>query len=365
MGPSLDRIAERLGVDLVGAQTQLYNAAALSDAMGKTPHQRGLVSADPACPALIVGVSAATIDAVARFVVDAWGSDPACRLLDQDVDGEPPTEVTLGELRGSLAGDSDGDIEWSIWVPAADAYRAGRSMDTLERIVARLRAPGGCPWDREQTTASLRLNAIDEAYEVVDAIDAGDDANLAEELGDVLMAVALQAQIAEDGGRFTLADVYERVNTKLVRRHPHVFGDVVVSGTDDIVANWNRIKADEKAEAGRGAADPLDPLARFPVAMPALTVVARLVGKGQWPGDVFIDPFGPGDQAEEAADWYARRLAAGADPEAELRDAVRRLLTADHALRFRSSPGERTEEWSDEEHPRRSHDDRSRPENPD
>lgn len=363
MAASLDRIAQRLGVDLIASQTQLYDGTALTGALERAPHQRGLVSADPARPALIVGVSAETVDAVARFVVDGWGTGPVCRMLDPDVDGEPPTEVTLGELRGSLAGDSNGDIEWSLWVPAADAYRAGRSMDTLTRIIARLRAPGGCPWDREQTTTSLRDNTIDESYEVVDAIDAGDDANLEEELGDVLMAVALHAQIAEDAGRFTLADVYERVNAKLVRRHPHVFGDVAVSGTDDIVANWNRIKADEKAEAGRPVADCLDPLARFPVAMPSLTVVARLVAKGQWPGDVFIDPFGPGDQAEEAADWYARRLAAGADPEAELRDAVRRLVTADHGLRFRSSPGERTEEWSDEEYPLRPDDGLSRPEN--
>ncbi len=182
----------------------------------------------------------------------------------------------------------------------------------------------------------------------MDAIDNGDDLNLAEELGDVLMAVALQAQIAEDEGRFTLADVYEAVNAKLVRRHPHVFGDTQVSGIDNIVANWNRIKADEKTAAGLLAEPGTDPLNRFPKSMPALSIVRELVGKGDWPDDIFIDPFGPADEAEEAASWYAR-LSSGDDPEAELRAAIRRLLTADHSLRFMSSAGERTEEWSDEQ----------------
>ncbi len=345
---SLDRIAERLNLDLMAAQSQLFAGAAIRSALDRAPFQRGLVSVDPARPVLVVGVTPDAIDVIARFLVDGYGTDAECHLLDTDIDDEPPTSVSLGQLHLFLTSNRPADSETVIWVGAADPYRSGRSAETLARIIARLRAPGGCPWDREQTSGSLRDDLVGEAYEVMDAIDNGDDRNLVEELGDVLMAVALQAQIAEDEGRFTLADVYEAVNAKLIRRHPHVFGDARVTGTEDIVANWNRIKAAEKASSGAVPLDLDDPLARFPAAMPALSVVARLVGRGEWPDDVFIDPFSPADEAEETVDWYARRLAASADPEAELRAAARRLLTADHGLRFAASAGERTEEWTGE-----------------
>ena len=342
---SLDDLARRLDIDLAGEQAQLFSGQAIRSAHERAPFQRGLVSVDPARSALVLGVNANAIDSVTRFLVDGYGTDAVCHVIDPDVDDEPATSVSLGQLHLFLTSDRLAESDLAIWVAAADPYRAGRSPETLVRIVARLRAPGGCPWDREQTSQSLRDDIAGEAYEVMDAIDRGDDRNLTEELGDVLMAVALQAQIAEDEGRFTLADVYEAVNAKLVRRHPHVFGDVRVSDTGEIVANWNRIKAEEKAAAGQQAANPQDPLARYPESMPALSLVARIVARGEWPNDVFIDPFGPADEAEEAADWYARRLAARADPEAELRAAVRRLLTADHSLRFINSAGERTEEW--------------------
>ncbi len=341
---SLDQVASRLAVDLITGQAQLYDAAAVTAAMSRAPWQRGLISVDPARPALVLGVTAETVETVSRFLVDAYGSSAVCRLLDTAVGDEPPMTTDLAQLRSVIRDDT----EAAIWVAAADPYLAGRSAETLARIIARLRAPGGCPWDQKQTSKSLRDDIAGEAYEVMDAIDNGDDRNLTEELGDVLMSVVLQAQIAEDEGRFTLADVYGGVTAKLVRRHPHVFGDTKVSGTDDIVANWNRIKADEKAAIGQQAETGGDPLGRYPRSMPALAIVGELVAKGEWPGNVFIDPFGPADQAEDAADWYAKRLASGDDPEAELRAAVRRLITADHSLRFINSAGERTEEWPDE-----------------
>lgn len=345
---SLDRIAERLNVDLTAAQAQLFSGVAIRSALDRAPFQRGLVSVDPARSALVLGVTPDAIDAIARFLVDGYGTDAECHLLETDIDDEPSTSVSLGQLHLFLTSDGSADSETAIWVSAADPYRSGRSAETLARIIARLRAPGGCPWDREQTSRSLRDDLVGEVYEVMDAIDNGDDRNLAEELGDVLMAVALQVQIAEDEGRFTLADVYETVNAKLIRRHPHVFDDARVTGTEDIVANWNRIKAAEKASSGAVAPDLDDPLARFPAAMPALSVVARLVGRGEWPDDVFIDPVGPVDEAEGVVDWYARRLAGSADPEAELRAAAHRLLTADHGHQFAASSGERTEEWPGE-----------------
>src|SRR3989442_3445176 len=135
-------------------------------------------------------------------------------------------------------------------------------LAALVDVVRRLRSPQGCPWDREQTHASLRATLLEEAYEVLEAIDEKSIAKLEEELGDVLLQVLMQALIADEAGEFTLGDVADAVREKLVRRHPHVFGSTVVSGSDEVVRNWEALKA---AEYGRESA--LDGVQR---AMPAL-----------------------------------------------------------------------------------------------
>ena len=335
---SLDRLASRLEIDLVASQAQLYDGSAIAAALGRSPWQRGLLTVDPARPALVLAVTGATVALVTRFLVDSFGTDADCHLLDTAVDAEPPLVADLGQLRSLVGGDS----EAAVWVQAADPYLAGRSAETLSRIIARLRAPGGCPWDREQTSQSLRDDIAGEAWEVMDAVDNGDDRNLAEELGDVLMAVALQAQIAEDEGRFTLADIYEGVNAKLVRRHPHVFGEVTVSGTDDIVANWNRIKADEKLESGQTQPTNDDPIGRYPASMPTTVVIDRLLASRQL---VFgggrvrhPDPDQSTEQDQFTIDrfigWYASRRSAGYDTEAEMRDILRTFLANDAEPRY-------------------------------
>jgi len=136
-------------------------------------------------------------------------------------------------------------------------WRPARVADDIERlaalvdVVSRLRSPQGCPWDREQTHASLRATLLEEAYEVLEAIDEQSIPKLREELGDVLLQVLMQAVIADEAGEFTLGDVAEAVREKLVRRHPHVFGSTVVSGSDEVVRNWEALKA---AEYGRESA---------------------------------------------------------------------------------------------------------------
>src|SRR4028119_248043 len=125
----------------------------------------------------------------------------------------------------------------------------------LAGIIERLRAPDGCPWDREQTHASLRTHLIEETYETVNAIETADDANLREELGDLLMQPVLHAQIASEEQRFDIVDVLEGISDKLVRRHPHVFGDVAVENSDHVLRNWDAIKRTEKAEKAGNAAD--------------------------------------------------------------------------------------------------------------
>ena len=119
--------------------------------------------------------------------------------------------------------------------------------ERLLEIMRRLRAEGGCPWDREQTLQSLKQYLVEECYEVLDAIDSGDPRKHEEELGDLLLQVVFQAQIRAEAGAFTFHDVANRIAEKLIRRHPHVFGDVQVTGTGEVLANWDAIKAQEHA----------------------------------------------------------------------------------------------------------------------
>lgn len=116
----------------------------------------------------------------------------------------------------------------------------------LVEVIAKLRAPDGCQWDREQTHQTLRPNMLEEAYEAVDAIDDNDMKHLREELGDVLLQVVLHAQIASEEGAFSIEDVTRDLKDKLIHRHPHVFGDVKVNSTKDILDNWEKLKAEEK-----------------------------------------------------------------------------------------------------------------------
>ena len=121
-------------------------------------------------------------------------------------------------------------------------------FDEFVDTIATLRSPGGCPWDMEQTHESMKGCLMDEAQEVLDAIDAKDDKNLCEELGDLLLQVVMHAQIAAEEGRFTIEDVIRGVNDKMIRRHPHVFGDVKVDSLEDQLKLWEQIKAQEKGK---------------------------------------------------------------------------------------------------------------------
>ncbi len=141
------------------------------------------------------------------------------------------------------------------------------SFEEFLEIVAHLRAPDGCPWDKEQTHSSLRSTLIEEAYEVLDALDKEDTQSLQEELGDLLMNILLQAQIASEAGEFTIADVLHGIHSKIVRRHPHVFGEVNVDGVRGVLSNWEKIKADERAANGKTHLSLMDGVA---MALPAL-----------------------------------------------------------------------------------------------
>lgn len=138
-----------------------------------------------------------------------------------------------------------------------------KPLDELKTIVARLRGPGGCPWDQEQTHTSIRSQLLEECYEALEAIDAGDHVLLQEELGDVLLHVVFHAQLAEEEGAFTLDEVAKGISAKLVRRHPHVFGEDKLTTSDQVLKRWDEIKKLEKPER-QGA------LAGVPLILPAL-----------------------------------------------------------------------------------------------
>ena len=152
----------------------------------------------------------------------------------------------------------------ALYVPALPQPSASES---LQETVAHLRAPEGCPWDREQTHQSLRANLLEEAYEVLEAIDADDPAAMREEFGDLLLQVVLQSQIGLEAGEFTLAEVIAGLRAKLIHRHPHVFGDVKVRGVGDVLDNWEKLKA---AERGQAAGPDKGTLGTVPRGLPAL-----------------------------------------------------------------------------------------------
>jgi tetrapyrrole methylase family protein/MazG family protein len=130
--------------------------------------------------------------------------------------------------------------------PAPRVPSVGRAFAKLVAVMARLRAPGGCPWDREQTHATLRTYLIEEAYEVLDALDSADDVKFAEELGDLLLQVLFHAQIASEAGRFAISDVIREIYEKMIRRHPHVFGEKRAKDAAEVLRNWEIIKQEER-----------------------------------------------------------------------------------------------------------------------
>ncbi len=146
-------------------------------------------------------------------------------------------------------------------------------FQSLIDIVARLRGPGGCPWDAEQTHQSLKRNLLEECYETLEAIDNGQPLELAEELGDILVQVAFHADIARAAGEFDIADVLTAINRKLIRRHPHVFGDGNASDARQVERNWEQLKAEERRQAGKPEPSAMDSV---PAALPALTA-AQLI----------------------------------------------------------------------------------------
>jgi len=152
------------------------------------------------------------------------------------------------------------------------------AINDLLKVMARLRSPKGCPWDREQDHRTLRWHAVEEVYELLDAIEAGDDHEMAEELGDLLLQVVFHCQLAKERGAFDFEKVARHITDKLIRRHPHVFGDLKVKDVDQVWANWEKIKRAEKHGTRHARPSALDGI---PKHLPALLRVEKLLKKAR------------------------------------------------------------------------------------
>ena len=204
--------------------------------------------------------------------------------------------------------------------------KAQYTVEDLRRIVALLRAPGGCPWDGVQTHESIRRNFIEEAYEVAEAIDEQSPAHLKEELGDVLLQVVFHASLEEDAGRFDLDDVADGICKKLIFRHPHVFGEVSVSGTGEVLSNWEELKRKEKGQATN--TDALEAVAR---SLPALWRAEKVQKKAKKAGFDWPDVSGALDKLSEELEELKTAVAEGTNVEEELGDL---LFSAVNVSRF-------------------------------
>ena len=207
---------------LPGQPAFFIDAQELRHIVSSQPFEGGLLSVDP----------------TATVVVTNWRAD----------EHDPSGAVEL--LCRSLGRDElpDPDVDGNLVIPAADPLSGTPSIAALRQIYARLRRPDGCPWDREQTELSTLPHIIEETDELREALQNEDWNHAAEELGDVLGNVIMIAQIAHERGAFTFEDVVAMISTKLVRRHPHVFGDLKADSADDVLAIWNQVKEQERLQ---------------------------------------------------------------------------------------------------------------------
>ncbi len=315
---AIDVIATTLSVDPMASEVQIIDATELQRFVEGEPFNGALPEISPLHPVLLCQVYSSAIASAAKLalnrvfpdehpvqIVTAAGfhageSVEACQLFELD-------RVAVNHLT-------------SVWIEPMSRMEPTRWPLTLQHIVARLRAPDGCPWDRKQTYESLRSTAIEEAYEVAEAIDSGDLDNLAEELGDLLLHVAMQAQIAEEAGDFSIGDVYDHVNRKLVRRHPHVFGSVSAETPEKVIETWDAVKASERLARGETNSSSKDPYDKLPKAMPVLHRVSKVVRKRS-DSPISADGDKLGDALLALVENVVR---AGLDPEVELERAYRR-----------------------------------------
>ena len=315
----LDVVAAAAGLDLMADSLQIVDATLLVDWLDAQPFGGWLLPIVPQRPAVVTQVyNREMLSSVSAALASLYPDEHPVMLVGWDaVEARPSRrDTTLFELL-----DVDVDHLTSVVVPGVVETFAVRSPFTLDQVVAYLRSPDGCPWDREQTNESLLPSVVEEAFEVVDAVRGDDRAALADELGDLLLQPVMQAQVAAEREAFDLADVFEAIADKLIRRHPHVFAGEAADSPAAVLETWRRVKATEKP-----AIKPANPYDRLPVSMPPSIKVARTVPVD---GDA-LDSQAAGALARTIAHGLVRLTQAGYDAD-HLVDAECRILV-DRAL---------------------------------
>ena len=206
--------------------------------------------------------------------------------------------------------------------------RIGKAFESLIALQARLRAPNGCPWDREQTHDSLRTYLVEETYEVLDALDSGDARKFADELGDLLLQIVFHAELAAEAGKFDIADVIEQIYTKMVRRHPHVFGKVRAETSADVLKNWEQLKAQERAKnkVSEAKAPDASILDAVPRSLPGLLEAHQLTRRAANVGFDWQDVKGIFDKLAEETAELKQSLASGDGRAEEIEEELGDLL---------------------------------------
>ena len=313
---------------------QLYDATLLS--------QQHYPQIEPTNPLLIFNLTDKNLAAALKETLLTAYPTAHPIMLIQPTASEPLTaKIALDRLDQQ----TNLDPQTLLYLPPLEK---GGSFPALQEIVAHLRAPNGCPWDRKQTILTLREGLLNECFELLEALDVeegGSDNldNIVEELGDVLLLLTMMIQIAAEEGRFQMADVARGIVTKLIRRHPHVFDTVTVDSVDQVITNWDAIKAQEKADRGEKPRGPLDGV---PEALPALEKARKLQTKAHKANlldrealadsvELLLDTFHQeaSTQSLGALLWAITALAKRHNLNAE--DALR-----SHAVRFRKDAGE-------------------------
>ncbi|HLE58067.1 MAG TPA: nucleoside triphosphate pyrophosphohydrolase, partial [Candidatus Limnocylindria bacterium] len=235
--PRLDRLLKAAGID-PAAGVQVASAASLP-----------ALPFDPGLPLLILRTPPNPDPQTAGPLPGRHVPRPIPELLARLYPASHPIRPLPGGDARALASLTEAELFAGDWlIPALPMVEDLASPHGMAAISARLRAADGCPWDRRQTHLTLRPFVLEEAYELVDAIEHGSSADLAEELGDLFLQVVLHAQLGAEAGKFDLTDVYRTLGAKILRRHPHVFGDVEVSGAEEVLRNWEAIKAAERSD---------------------------------------------------------------------------------------------------------------------
>jgi MazG family protein len=305
--------AAEYGFHLLNDEVQILLSGSIAIWASAKPFESGMLAVTPLQPLLLVFERQLPdeddwpfwehphAEAVAGFLSGWLGEGAEVTVIGAD----RRETVTLSEL-------SRFDTPDYLFVSGRDEFTGGEiDPRAMHRIVARLRRPDGCPWDRKQSHQSLARSLVDEVYEAVDAIERGDAANLAEELGDLFLLILMQAQIAHEAGEFSIEDVYAGITRKIVGRHPHVFGEAVVNTEADLAGIWNDAKAREKADGTKSGGKDID---GEPFSMPALTRASRVLKK---------HPVAADDDPPELLRVVAEIVARGEDPDAVLRQQLR------------------------------------------